>query len=149
MGPEGPPGPSGALTQQSRSWVTSNLISTASWTTIPGSQFTATTSGGTLMIHTNISAIGNVSTGSSFTCRPTIDEVWAGTFGGLPGTDPWNEGVADTRADWVKWTGTRLYTDVPPGQHTFAVQCFVNNGTLRVGSTTAQVVSSWGFVELD
>jgi hypothetical protein len=117
------------------------------WTTLPSSTFTAITHGGPLLIYTRL-FLTATTTGSHGSCQPVVDGVWAGTAGGLP--DPgnyWREGLVLTATTgWHAWTPQRLYPGIPAGQHTFAVQCITDTGSLTEGDTS--IGSSFGFIEL-
>jgi hypothetical protein len=128
-------------------WYTSTSGIFGAWFPVSGSTFTATTNGGPLLIFIDVSLNG----GSHATCRPVIDGVWAGTYGGLsksPSDPFWTEGLVGVGAigsGWQKWSKTRLYQGVPAGIHTFGVECATDGGTLTVGTTS--VGASAGFVE--
>lgn len=88
--------------------------------------------------------------GSNASCRPTIDGVWAGSFGPLPNPgDPfWQEGLVHTGVGgWFPWQKTRIYPGIPAGNHTLQVQCATDSGTLGV-CNSASVGCSVQFVEL-
>ncbi|MBS2032549.1 MAG: hypothetical protein JST54_32045 [Deltaproteobacteria bacterium] len=101
-----------------------------SWVTVANSSITATTRGGPLQIFTNISLNG--ATGSHTTCQPIVDGSWAGSYSGMTNFgDPfWKEGLVYTGdGTWHVWSSSRVYTGIPAGSHTFAVQCATNTGT--------------------
>jgi hypothetical protein len=141
----GPPGPSGVANHGQVSWAAMAMVPAGTWVTIPNSVLNITTSGSPLMITVDAYLNG----GSHSTCRPIIDGVWAGSFGGLPNPgDPfWQEGLTNSAGGaWHPWHKTRLYPGVPAGNHTLAVQCATDAGTLAVGASS--IVSSVHFVEL-
>ena len=147
-GPTGPQGPSGTINFGQKSWNGGTTQSSGSWVTINASLMNITTSGGPLLITVNTYLNG----GSHSTCRPIIDGVWAGTYGGLPNSgDPfWQEGLIVTGAspgNWWPWNKTRLYPGIPAGNHTLQVQCATNSGTLGV-CNDGSVACSVHFVEL-
>ena len=116
--------------------------------TINASLMNITTTGGPLMITVNT----YLNSGSHATCRPIIDGVWAGSFGGLPRSgDPfWQEGLVYSGGlggNWAPWHKTRLYPGVPAGNHTLQVQCATDGGTLGV-CNAGTVACSVHFVEL-
>jgi len=163
QGPQGVPGPQGGQGQQGLqgmqgpqglptvnkkqvSWQSPTQHPAGSWTTITSSSFNATTNGGSLLIFTDLSLVS----GSSGTCRPIIDGKWAGSYGSLPGNgDPfWMEGLTSVGCcggGWKRWNKVRMYTDVPAGDHTFALQCATDGGTMQ--SCDTSVGCSWGFIE--
>lgn len=147
VGAVGPAGPPGFTNKAQHSWV-GGTTGTNVWTTIPGSSFTATTYGGSLMINLNLYIIG--AGGSHSTCQPTIDGNWAGAYGGLPNPgDPfWKEGLVFSGAGgWVAWTTNRLYPGVPAGTHTFAVQCATNSGSAGYCNASS-IGCSMNFLEI-
>src|SRR5204863_7128544 len=129
-------------------WTGSDAVPCCNqWITLPKSQLQAATGGGAVLVYMHLSMIN----GSHATCQPTVDGKWAGSYGNLAFTgDPaWKEGLLCVGAcggGWRMWAPTRLYPAIPPGQHTFAVQCSTDGGTLTVGDPSAG--SSFGFVEL-
>jgi hypothetical protein len=128
------------------SWFNGPNVPAGAWATIPGSTLPFTSSGGPLLISLDISFIN----GSHASCRPTIDNVWAGSFGGLPNPgDPfWQEGLTYSAGGvWHSWQKTRLYPGVPAGNHTLRVQCATDAGTLAVCAASS-VACSVNFVEL-
>jgi hypothetical protein len=147
-GPMGPPGPSGVTNRFQRSWTNGPSIPGGAWVTITPSQFTATTSGGDLLINMNLTFISASAHG---TCQPTIDGVWAGSYGGLPNPgDPfWREGLecASCGGGWHQWSTSRIYPGVPAGTHNFAIQCASDSQPLRVCNDTS-IGCNWNFIEL-
>ena len=100
--------------------------------TLPGSTFSVTTTGGPLLITMNVAMLARRTTSGfppEVACEPQIDGVWAGTFGGLPGTDiSTREGrhtpqPSGSYENWDNWSRTRLYPGVPAGTHTVAIRC--------------------------
>jgi hypothetical protein len=100
--------------------------------TLPGSTFSVTTTGGPLLITMNVAMLARRTTSGfppEVACEPQIDGVWAGTFGGLPGTDIYTrEGrhtpqPSGSYENWDNWSRTRLYPGVPAGTHTVAIRC--------------------------
>jgi hypothetical protein len=141
----GPPGPSGIVNYGHMSWTGLAIVGAGSWGTISGSLLNITTSGGPLMITVNT----YVSNGSLATCRPIIDGLWAGSFGGLPSPgDPfWQEGLTQSSGgSWHAWHKTRVYPGVGAGNHTLQLQCTTDIGSLNVGA--ANIASSLHFVEI-
>jgi hypothetical protein len=129
-------------------WTAGTVIGVGTWTTLAGSQFTATTNGGDLLVFMSIPLLGS---GSHSTCRPMIDGSWAGSYASLPlsPNEPyWTEGLVLTNSSgWALWAPTKLYRSIPAGSHTFSVQCATNTGTLTIGNA-GTIGMSWGFTEL-
>ena len=91
--------------------------------------------------------------GSHASCRPIIDGVWAGTYGGLPNPgDPfWQEGlqcVGACGSGWQRWSSSRIYPGVPAGTHAFQVQCVTDGATLNVCGASS-IGCYWSIVELN
>ena len=157
VGPTGPAGPAGAVGATGpsgvanfgqKSWAGGVSQGAGSWVTINASTMAITTTGGPLMISVNIHLNG----GSHATCRPIIDGLWAGSFGGLiQSGDPfWQEGLVYSGGfggNWSAWQKTRIYPGVPAGNHTLQVQCATDSGTLGVCNANS-VGCHVGFVEL-
>jgi hypothetical protein len=146
QGVQGPPGPTGIVNFGQVSWVNGPAIPQGAWATIPGSTLPITTGGGPLRITVNVSFIN----GSHATCRPIIDGAWAGSFGGLPNPgDPfWQEGLEYSAGGvWHLWAKTRMYPGIPAGNHSLAVQCATDSGTLSVCAATS-IACSMHFFEL-
>ena len=146
-GPEGPPGADAMRGYASRTWEAGTNIPCCGWNTIAPSTIVMTTGGGPLMISMSISLSG----GSHGTCRPIVDGVWAATFEGEvdPNTPHWPEGltaVGCCGGGWRRWDKTRIYAGIPAGQHTFAIQCATDGGTMS--ASTGSVRSSWSVLEL-
>ena len=117
------------------------------WTSIAGSAFSGTTNGGTLLISLALPILNDSPTHA--TCQVTIDNKWAGSYGNFPnpGDVGWREGLMGTDPEyWHMWTNTKIYSGVPAGTHTFAIQCATNGGTAHYCDTS--VNCSLTFVEL-
>jgi hypothetical protein len=129
------------------SWAFPSTHGAGVWSNIGASILPFTTTGKPLLITMNLSLNG----GSHGTCRPMIDGVWAGTYGGLPNPgDPfWQEGligVGVVGGAWARWNLSRIYPAVPAGSHTFQVQCATDGGTMQSCGTT--IACSFGVIEL-
>jgi hypothetical protein len=132
-----------------RDWVNLTDIQANTFGTVTGSQFTATTSGKPLLMYMELS-LDNLSTSdSNTTCEPIVDGLWAGSYGALPSTNIYREGVILLRGDWRRWSVHRIYPGIPAGTHTFAIRCHTTQGTLRIGGTQGEIGNSWGFFEID
>jgi hypothetical protein len=157
VGPTGPAGPAGAVGATGpsgvanfgqKSWNGGTTQAAGSWVTINASTLAITTTGGPLMISVNV----YLNSGSHATCRPIIDGLWAGSYGGLVQSgDPfWQEGLTYTGGfgnNWSAWQKTRIYPGVPAGNHTLQVQCATDGGTLGVCNANS-IGCQVGFVEL-
>ena len=123
IGPAGPQGPAGAGLRVQHSWAVSFSFSDQErYVTIPGSTVNFVSEGGPLLILVDLSMHAYVA--QTFSCRPMIDGVWAGSYGGLPPSVKWAEGLQGTDWSWVTWSKSRVYPAVPAGPHTLTVQCF-------------------------
>jgi hypothetical protein len=94
------------------------------WITLPNTTVAFTSEGGPLLIVLDLTLYSP--TGPQyFSCRPVIDDRWAGDYGGYPVAEFWFEGVNGGPSNdlWLDWEKTRVYTGVPAGNHTLAVQC--------------------------
>ncbi len=110
-----------------------------------------TVNGGPLLINMNIVLTG----GSTATCRPMIDDLWAGDYSGLvksPNDPFWTEGniAVGGLGGSHSWSTTRIYTGIPAGNHTFEIQCATDSGVLQVNQTSGSSVtySYWSVIEL-
>jgi hypothetical protein len=123
QGPAGPAGPAGAGVRRQHSWIGGFIVHpTLTWVTVTPSEVTFTSEGGPLLIIADLSV--NAAVAQTFSCRPIIDGQWAGVYGGYPFAPTWTEGTLTTfPGAWSMWAKTRLYTGVPAGTHTFAMQC--------------------------
>lgn len=158
-GPQGPAGSDGAdglpgMTQVADArWRTQTAYSCCEvWTPVIGSQLSAVTSGGTLVIVMDLTVTG----GNNTTCRAVIDGMWAGSFGGQDTSRTngfyWLEGMIYTGgAGWKKWAPTRVYTGVPAGPHAFWIECANDSGTGLVNDhgDTYSSYSSWAIFEVN
>jgi hypothetical protein len=144
-GAAGPTGPSGVSNFGEKSWLNGSSVSSASgWVTINGSLLNITTTGNPLLITVDLWLNG----GSPASCRPIIDGVWAGSYGGLPtGNGSWMDGQVDFGANQTSWSKTRLYPGIPAGNHTLQVQCRTSVGTLGV-CNNGNIGCFLNFVEL-
>ena len=72
-----------------------------------------------------------------FTCRPLVDDQWAGTFAGLSWDANDQEGaqreVYESDGWHAMWNRSRIYTDIPLGTRTIKMQCMSNAGPYRSG----------------
>jgi hypothetical protein len=139
-------GPSGIVNSGQKSWINGPAIPAGAWGNIPGSVLPFTSSGGPLMISLDLTLIN----GSHGSCRPIIDNQWAGAYGNLPNPgDPfWQEGLTYTAGGvWHPWQKTRLYPGVPAGNHTLQVQCATDAGVLSV-CAAGSVACSISFFEI-
>ncbi len=135
IGATGPQGPAGGSTLvAAKNWLVGSAAWTPgpanTWLTLPNSGFSGSTTGGPLLIHTQVPLI--VGPNTSVSCQPLIDGEWAGTLGlittGLyPYADSYyREGTISNPGFawiWTVWSSARVYTSIPSGTHTFAVQC--------------------------
>ncbi|HEX8247680.1 MAG TPA: hypothetical protein VF599_05895 [Pyrinomonadaceae bacterium] len=150
VGPQGPQGPRGERGDSAvsnsfqKNWTTLTQNWTRSFVKIPDSEVTFTTSGGALFIFTDIT-LHNTTALSA--CEPIIDNQWAGSFGNYPLADSmWREGMIVTNG-YTRWSKSRIYTNIPAGTHTLAIQCVSNTGTLNIGYDGV-IGNSWGGIEL-
>jgi hypothetical protein len=121
------------------------------WTDVPDTALAFTSTGGPLIIGLDLSV--KAPTGPQFfSCRPMVDNRWAGEYGGYPATQRWLEGVkGGVHEDeiWYEWQKSRVYTGIPAGDHTLTVQCmkvYDWDVDLIIGNST--VVHSVSVIEL-
>lgn len=147
-GPQGERGVSGVSNSFQKSWATSTQNWTRSFVTVPDSEVTFTTTGGALLIFMDITLQNTTAnTIANSTCQPIIDNQWAGSFGEYPLADSiWREGMITT-SGYTRWSKSRIYTNIPAGTLTLAIQCVSNTGTLSIGYPGV-IGNSWGAVEL-
>ena len=151
QGVPGPPGPSGVVGIHQKSWSSTVLISAATWTTVPGSESAISTTGGTLLVTVALTISSpSLSAATTVTCRPTIDGVWAGTYGALPDPGLWAEGALTVApaAGMARWDKTRIYSGIPAGTHNIAIQCYTSAAPARINASDNSIVSSSSVVEL-
>jgi len=125
-----------------KSWNLETALSGGTEVVVAGSTLNVTTSGGPLLITTNLPMIAYRTDSSAptptFACEPRIDGVWAGTFGALPGTDMYlREGRHASLPSGSSelsdnWSRSRLYPGVPAGTHTLTVYCRVFTSSVVV-----------------
>ncbi|HEX6163573.1 MAG TPA: hypothetical protein VFZ31_09415 [Vicinamibacterales bacterium] len=146
-GATGPAGPAGSTLVFSRKWTEPSSHPCCNWSTAPSSVTQGVTEGGPLLIQMDLSLVN----GSHGTCRPIIDGQWAGDFAGepKPGESPfWPEGltaVGCCGGGWRKWSTSRVYSNIPAGPHTFAIQCATDGGTMSMSGGPS---SSWHVFEI-
>jgi len=123
VGPAGPAGPAGATLLAQHSWLGGFTIDDPfAWVTVPASTIAFSSEGGPLLITIDVSV--NASVAQTFSCRPVIDDTWAGHYGSYAYAERWTEGALTTYPGaWSMWTKARLYVGVPAGVHTLAIQC--------------------------
>ncbi len=98
------------------------------WYDMPNLQTNVTVTHGNLEV-TEWLGYYHVNNQAWFTCRPTIDGSWLGTYAGLSFTSNEEEGVAHQPASnghYGVWHRRRIYTDIPPGDHVVTLQCLSN-----------------------
>lgn len=144
-GPQGEPGAAGPGSRLvfTKRWNDPFSHYCCSWSTAPESTVVATTSSRTLLVHMEL----NLDGGSHATCRPVVDGVWAGQYSGQTDSSFWTEGmtaVGCCGGGIRRYVSSKIY-EVPPGEHTFAVQCKTDGGSLRIRS---EAFSSWYALEL-
>lgn len=152
-GPEGPAGPAGAPGATfilQHSWVDQTLVACCLFRPLVNVRLPFTSTGGPLMIFMNVVMTG----GGHSSCQPMIDGTWAGQSGGFPSppgsavAPSWREGLIQTSGGGSRlWTPTRVYPNVPAGDHTFELQCATDMGTMSVNNN-GSVVSSLSILEL-
>jgi hypothetical protein len=115
------------------SWATNfSFTEVLTFVTVPGSIVGFESAGGPLLINVDMSLFASVA--QTFNCRPMINGVWAGVFGGYPYVDRWTEGLTATQYGWVNWSKSRVYTGIPAGMHTLSIQCLKDgNVSMMVG----------------
>ena len=150
QGPEGPAGPAGpqglagsilvgAQNLTPAMNASQNLVSNQTFQKLNGSGFSGTTHGYPLLIQVSVPLYnlnGNVA------CQPAVDGAWAGApaFPSSVSGDVMKEGFV-TALGYVTWSSARIYTNIPPGNHQFAIQCWAA-GTVFFATPTAVVSMS-------
>jgi hypothetical protein len=149
QGPAGPAGSAGAAFINQQTWNNNPmLVRCCAWVVLDGSAMQVKTSGGALLVQLNVSMSGGGS-GSSTTCAPFLNGLWAGRYGGLlTGTtaagleSPIQSGLNA----WFRWVSSRVYPGVPADTYNFDVRCAIDFGTLSVNSNST--VSYASVIEL-
>jgi hypothetical protein len=122
QGPVGPAGPSGAAVRAEHSWsIAFTFSNNSEWVAIPASTVPFVSEGGPLVINVDLSVFAAVT--QTFSCRPMVDGMWAGQYGGYPYSAKWTEGLNGSTYGWSQWSKSRLYRGIPAGQHTLTVEC--------------------------
>ena len=116
------------------------------WTTLAGSQFSAETTGGALMVQMTVPVMGSDGP-RNVTCAPFVDDQWAGTFAQMPGwKDPtpfWREGLLQTNGGWYQWRTARIYRIGPEKTlHEFEVRCAASETGVLLVNNPAPVVNA-------
>lgn len=121
-GDKGDTGDSGSALLAVSDWGDFTLLN-QNWTSLKNVATKINSKGGPLMISFNISITG----GELSSCQPLIDDKWAGSYAALKDPTPdklsWKEGVTFTKNGWTSFNKTRVYTDIPAGEHTVTIQC--------------------------
>lgn len=134
-------------------WNDKSSFGSFAWHTIIGSEVGAIVGGGPLLVQMNVS----LSYGGHRTCRPVIIETvsggsvvqWLGDYSSQtkPYSDPfWTEGWTSSYSP-IMWATSKIYTDVPAGTHTFALQCATDSSFVEVNDGYS-LFSSWSVTEL-
>lgn len=98
------------------------------WHNMPNMQATVSVTHGDVEV-TEWLIYHHVNNGAWFTCRPTIDGTWLGSYAGLEFTSNEEEGVVHQPASnghYGAWHRRRIYTDIPQGDHVISLQCLSN-----------------------
>lgn len=151
-GPTGPAGAIGSLNRGWANWKTETLINGSNpltSATLSGSNFTATTNGGPLMVTMSLAA-GQVTAQSAFGCKTMIDGAWAGSYSGVYEGSFAEGTILSSVPSWIPFTTTHVFPGVPAGVHTFSVLCSVgnNNNGGAIAFCGANFLCSMSFVEL-
>ena len=121
-------------------------ISAGHWVDV-GPTLPIMTSGGPLMIVIDVYAHSD----SHSTFQPLVDGVWAGSYSGMPGGDPfWKEGLLFTGggSNYHQWNKAKIYPGIPAGSHTVSIQGATDGGTMTVGGSST-IGMSLQVIELD
>jgi hypothetical protein len=111
--------------------TTSNTL-----TTLPRSTFSATTTGGRLLIEVNAILAQTYSTAGiarALICQPNIDGVWAGSNAFGPTFADFFMSTPESLTTF--WSTSRVYSSIPAGPHTFSLACASLGGTFGLTST--------------
>ena len=126
QGPAGPQGAAGSILVGAQNFPASTsstfLIANQTFQTVQGSGFPGTTQGYPLLIEVAVplySNLGNVA------CQPAIDGKWAGAyaFPTINAADPMKDQFFAI-SGYVTLSSVRVYSNVPPGNHWFSIQCW-------------------------
>jgi hypothetical protein len=139
QGAQGAPGATGTSVLFAETWIngatfsapvitccSTAFVNSANLTTVPGSTFSATTTGGRLMIQATIPM--TVAPGARLVCQPNIDDRWAG-------------GPTPASFDYVLQQGTngvtsvtisRVYPAPAQGTHVFTLNCGQQGGAFSL-----------------
>ena len=113
-----------------------NNGSANTWYTLPHYNTTIDVQHGNLDIYQNIQ-LYHVNPNAYFTCRPLIDDQWAGSFAGLSWDANDQEGAHreayQSDGHHGMWNRSRIYTDIPPGSHTVKIQCLSDQNNFYSG----------------
>ncbi|MCA9690319.1 MAG: hypothetical protein KC636_11965 [Myxococcales bacterium] len=98
------------------------------WYNLNEHQTTVTVTHGNLLV-TEWLSYYHINDGAWFTCRPTIEGQWLGTYGGENFTSNEEEGVAHQPASnghHGVWHRSRIYKGFDPGDYVVTLQCLSN-----------------------
>jgi hypothetical protein len=117
-----------------KSWAQEFIVTPkAVWTTVPGATVSFVSAGGPLLINLDLFLYANQG-GQQFSCRPMVDDIWAGQYGLYPVAALWTEGMNFNEYGWKQWSKSRVYKGVPAGEHTLSVQCLKDSDiSMQVG----------------
>jgi hypothetical protein len=130
-----------------RVWASSQLASGfgsfgANVVKLSGSALTQTLHGGALLVFLDI-AVSPTFAGT-IVCVPLIDDAWAGSFVQSPPAAP--EAPVSISAA-ARWSRTRVYANVPAGDHEIAVRCTYDAG-FDTFATYCADQCTWAAIEL-
>ena len=116
-------------------WEISNG-SANTWYTLPNYTTTIDVQHGNLDIYQHVE-MHHTNPNHYTTCRPLIDDQWAGTFAGLSWDANDQEGafreVYESDGWHGMWNRSRIYTDIPLGTRTVKLQCMSSSNNFYVG----------------
>jgi hypothetical protein len=151
-GAQGPRGATGTSVVLAESWLNTNSTYSAPFitccttatvngaaATIPGSRFTATTTGGRLLIQAMIPL--TIASGARLFCQPNIDNSWAG-----PGAALYDYVQQLNTPGMTTVMISRTYPEPAPGTHEFSLACGQQGGGLL--QLMANTVISFTVMEL-
>jgi hypothetical protein len=149
VGPTGPQGPAGSILVGAQtiapalgggSWYLNNNLT---FQTINGSGFPGTTQGNPLLIQVSVPLYSNA---GNVACQPAVDGKWAGVSA-FPSINP-NDTMKDmffAISGYVTWSSARVYSDIPPGNHWFSIQCYAAG---QVSFPSANTLVSMSVIEM-
>jgi hypothetical protein len=111
--------------------------------TLNGSGFPGVTQGFPLVIQIYVPVFNN---GGNVACQPAVDGKWVGTFSfpSVNATDPMKDMFLGN-SGYFTLASSRVYANVPAGNHWFTIQCWAAG---QVSMPSSNTLVSMSVVEL-